>query len=309
MFLCRQCIHSLQSLLADMPWWLARLDEAAIGATRMSDNGGRKTARRKDLDGDKPLSECIDPLPDNDDLDKARKARQDKALDRALATGGVNAHASRLLTEVAESVTYWCRTVAKHAGHTINTPALASQRLSAVAAVHAAWMAANIGSVAAVDAAADIYGDVETHLGDITAAVNRPIPTRELGPCPSFIHDESGRIESVCGKPLWAPADEPEVYCRRCKTTHATNRLLWARFEEAQREPMTWARLCRVNKMQDHGWQIPLRTLQHWRHTEMLRPVGYAGGEPLYRWDDVRRLRIAKPQKGLTGAAARHSGS
>lgn len=311
-FLCRPCIQNLQRLLAEMPWWLARLDEAARGDTRMADNGGRRSARRKDLDGDTELAACIEQLPEKaDDLDKARKARQQSALAHALATGGINAHATRLLEEVADSITYWCRTVANTSGATVDTPALATQRLTAIAAVHSAWMAANTQLIANTDDADTIYGDIETHIEDITKAVNRPIPTRQLGPCPSFIHDETGHIETVCGRPLYAPADQLEVYCRRCKTIHPVHRLQLARFDEAQRKPMTFETLCKVNKMQDAGWQIPLRTLQHWRQLgaktagmQGLPVVGYENGEALYRWDDVRRLRIAKPQKELTGAAA-----
>ena len=55
-FLCRNCVTTAQTTLADLPWWLNRLTEAAVGQTRMTDNAGRKSARRKDLDGDAELA-------------------------------------------------------------------------------------------------------------------------------------------------------------------------------------------------------------------------------------------------------------
>ena len=48
------------------------------------------------LDGDAELASCIEQLPSDDDLDKARRKRQQLAR-HALATGGINARASELL--------------------------------------------------------------------------------------------------------------------------------------------------------------------------------------------------------------------
>jgi hypothetical protein len=103
-FLCRKCLLTAQTTLADLPWWLNRLTEAAVGQTRMTDNVGRKSARRKDLDGDAELAACIELLPKADDLEKARTARQKQSLAHAVATGGVNLRASELLAEIADSL-------------------------------------------------------------------------------------------------------------------------------------------------------------------------------------------------------------
>ena len=48
LFLCPRCTTTLQRTLDDLPWWLNRLTEAAVGQTRMSDNAGRKSAARRD---------------------------------------------------------------------------------------------------------------------------------------------------------------------------------------------------------------------------------------------------------------------
>jgi hypothetical protein len=308
LFLCQRCTDALQRTLAELPWWLNRLTEAAIGQTRMADNGGRRSARRKDLDGDAPLASMIELLPAGDDLDKARAKRQRVALAHALATGGINARASELLGAIADSLGYWVRVMCEHRG------ILAPTNNGAVyGALWAKWLAVNVAAIAASEEADDIAGDIHGMLEDIVTIVNRPIPVRELGPCPTWDEQRNG----PCRNDLRAPADALETYCRRCKTTHGVNRLLLARFAEAERSLLTFDRLCKVNKMQPGDFQIPLRTLQHWRRVEVLKPRGWMrpdgrhgiarhtdDDQPLYSWADVRTLRVSRPQKARTGAAA-----
>ena len=312
-FLCFRCEKHAKRLLLELPWWLDRLTEAAVGQTRMSDNGGRKSARRKDLDGEKTLAECIEPFPDpnEDDLERARKAREKAALAHALAAGGVNARASELLAEIADALRYWIKVLCE-ARNATYTPHRATN-VHSLGSSEALWLAGNVAAISASDDAAEIIGDIETHHDEIVRVVNRPVRVMNLGPCPTF--DE--RKNQACGVTLRATQDSIEVHCPRCKRTHNCNRLLLERMDEAERTKLTFEEVLRVNLDQPIEWQIAPRTLRHWRSSGALRAHQWRRADgrlgltrhddddvPLYLWADVKRLQLRKPQKAATGAAA-----
>lgn len=312
-FLCFRCEKQARQLLAELPWWLDRLTEAAIGQTRMSDNGGRKSARRKDLDGETPLAACIEQLPDADDLDKARAARERAALAHALAAGGINARASELLAEVADALAYWVRVLCEARG--ITAPTVRSGRSLGVG--QALWLAVNVAAISASENAAEIVGDIEDKHDEIVRVVNRPVRVMFLGHCQTW----DDREQRYCGVTLRAPQDSVEVYCPRCKVTHNCHRLLLELVDEAERNVVPWDELCRTNRRMPEEYRVPARTLSHWRATGVLRPRQWqrTGGRigvtqhddadvPLFSWADVKRLRLRKPQKRLTGASARRDG-
>jgi hypothetical protein len=304
LFLCVKCEAQIQDLLNELPWWLDRLTEAAVGQTRMGDNAGRKSARRRDLDGEAELASCIELLPNEDDLDKARKAREKAALAHALAAGGVNAKASELLGEIADSLRYWIKVLCDARGCTYIRHT--SPRAFSLGSSEAMWMAANIGAIAASEDAIDIATDIETHHDDIVRVVNRPVRVVYLGRCPTWID----RDNRACGVSLRTPDDSIEVYCPRCRRTHNCHRLLLERMDEAERTQLTFEQVLRVNLDQPPDWQISPRTLRHWRASGMLRAQAHdADGVALYAWGDVKRLQLRKPQKAMTGAAARKSDS
>lgn len=316
-FLCAICTRSLGKTLADLPWWLHRLTEAALGMTRMSDNGGRKSARRNGLDGDAALAAMIELLPHDDDLDKARKAREREALRHALAAGGINARASELLTSIADSLAYWCRVICEERGMNYQ-PWPIHNRPSALGQNHAEWLRAHLHTIALSENVEDIAGDIETHAEDIVKLVNRPVRMVFLGECPTW-NDETN---APCGVRLHAPQDAVEVFCRSCRSTHNCHRLMLEAMAAAEREVHPFDGIIRINKMLPPDYRIATRTLQHWRQTGLLRahqwvrPDGRKGltqhGDkdiPLYSWADVKRLQLRKPQRVKTGAAAHRGGS
>lgn len=252
-YLCRSCQAALARTLADMPWWLSRLTETALGHTRMSDNGGRRSAAPRGLDGDAELASMIELLPNEDDLDKARRQREKIALAHALATGGINARASELLAEIADSLGYWCRVLCEQRGLEY-TPA---KSRSAFGANHALWLRANVAAIAASEDADDIAGEVESHLEGIVKVVNRPIRWWALGPCPGLVEDKRTRTFTECFTELRVPADTEEVACRKCKTTHNVHRLLLAGKSDAEAKPMTWRKLTRYNRDLPSEFQVP----------------------------------------------------
>lgn len=316
-YICPKCEQTAKRLLLELPWWLDRLTEAAVGQTRMSDNGGRKSARRRDLDGEAPLAACIELLPaGEDDLDKARKARERTALAHALAAGGVNARASELLAEVADALRYWIKVLCE-ARNAVYTPHRGAN-VHSLGSGEALWLAGNVAAISASEDAGEIIGDIEAHHDDIVRVVNRPVRMMNLGPCPTW--DE--RANRTCGVTLRTTQDSIEVHCPRCKRTHTCNRLLLERMDEAERTKLTFEEVLRVNLDQPAEWQIAPRTLRHWRSTGVLRAHQWRRADgrlgltqhgdddvPLYLWADVKRLQLRKPQKAATGAAAHERGA
>ena len=295
-FLCHPCEKRLGRDLADLPWWLERLTEAALGQTRMSDNGGRRSAARRDLDGETPLAECIATLPDGEpDLAKAQHARHQAALSKALAAGGINHRASRLLAEIADSLGYWVRVLCESHGVIYIPP---------VSATHggdfAAWLAVHVSAISGSEDAGTISDEVQTHIADIVQCVNRPIPVRTLGRCPTWVES------AQCGQPLRAPADLDEVKCRACKTIHAVNRLMLQTMTELGDRHFTAAELATACRRLPEEFRVTDRTLRRWRRLGLLRPVGWRRGgpagrrvptwhsdadEPEYAWADIEALR------------------
>ena len=265
----------------------------------MSDNGGRKSARRNGLDGDAILASCIELLPKADDLDKARREREKIALRHALAAGGVNARASELLAEVADSLAYWCRVLCDERGITYQ-PWPIKHRPSALGQNHAEWLRAHLHTIAASESADEIAGDVEGHAEDIMKLVNRPIRFWYLGTCPTW----DDRRDEPCGMHLRAQEHSIETYCPRCHVTHNVNRLFLERMDEVERDRRTFDELVKFNKDLPIEYRVPLRTLQHWRQTGALKIRGQRDGQPLHSWADVKRLQRNRPQRQRTGAAA-----
>ena len=300
-FLCRNCQTTLHATLAAMPWWLNRLTEAAIGQTKMTDNGGRKSAARKDLDGEASLASMIELLPTNeDDLEKARRKREKLALAHALATGGINAKASELLATIADSLGYWTRVLCEQRG--ADVPTLPAG--PAMGASLAAWLAINSAAIALSEDAADIAGDIAGHMDDIIKTINRPQRWWALGECPTQI-DDAERDE--CGTELRAPAETEEVQCRKCGTRHNVHRLLLARKADAEKNLMTRRQLIRYNRELPAEFQVAPRTLRHWLQTGRLCACSGDDDDddPLYSWVDVQMLVLAKPQILPTGARRR----
>ena len=296
-----------------MPWWLNRLVETATGQTRMADTGGRRSARRKDLDGETPLAECIERFPDDTetDLDKARAARAKAALAHALAAGRVNAKASELLGAIDDSLRYWVKELCDSRGVPYTRSPLA--RATAPGSEYATWLRVHVASISASELAGDIAMDIETHLDDIVAAVNRPVHVMFLGACPTWIEDTN----KTCGRSLRAPQGSVEVFCRNCQTTHNVNRLIMGQLSDAERKPQPFDELLRINSRLPEGYGIPRTTLLYWRDSSALKPRGWLRSDghrgiaqhhpddtPLYSWADVQALRDSRKQKTATGATA-----
>lgn len=313
LFLCPRCVNTLEKQLSELPWWLGRLTETAHGRVRMSDNGGRRSARRRDLDGDTELAACIEILPNNrdGDLEKARRDREKRALAHALATGRINARASELLGQVADGLAYWVRVLCEARG--LPSPAAAgASRI--YGGIWTLWLRENVGAIAASEDAADIVSDVEGWLGDIARVVNRPLRWWSLGDCPADVRVEGpaqhGKPDPTapCNAELpRVPERTEHVTCRECGTRQTVMRVLMLRkYAVEHGEPQTRKELVRYNRELPTEFQVPARTLRDWLDRGALAPCDLTDeGDPLYSWVDVRLLMLESKHASVNRRAAR----
>lgn len=314
LFLCPTCTAKVQRQLNEMPWWLNRLTEAACGQTKMSDNGGRRSTPRTGIKGEALLAECIESFPNEreEDLERARRQRAQTALAHALAAGGVNPRASELLATIVDSLQYWVKDLCDSRGiqyeplrfrgskfiGPLQLGEVRKSRPKSAGADYALWMAEYISAIASSEYADDIVGDIEGHMADIEKAVNRPIPTRYLK-CQTWMEDQ----RQVCGMDLRAKADDIEVFCRKCRATHNVNRLQLLMREALEREMLTVKQILDYNRTLPEEFRVNERRLRRWRQNNKLQPCGFReGGEPMYRWADVQRLKTGDTSELLATA-------
>lgn len=323
-FLCKTCATHLKAALAELPWWQRRLTEAALGQARMSDNGGRRSTRARDLHGDDWADRALGVITaTGTHADQVDRAIRQKALARALAAGGVNATASQLLGRIADELSSWCRVLCEERGMQY-APTRIVDRASAYGEEHAVFLYANVRAITASECAGDIADDVlgrdrkrRGYVDDISRAINRPLRWWPLGECPEWVRaegpvqrDEQTQINGPhptarCGAELRARECAALVSCPDCGTAHDTHWLLRLRMDDAERQAKTWRQLRRFNSELPPEYAVAQRTLRQWRIMGRLPERGQRDGEPTYWWTDVRALAAEKPQKQTTGAAAK----
>lgn len=296
----------MREQLNEMPWWLNRLTESAVGQTKMSDNGGRRSTPRTGIKGEALLAECIEPFPNEreQDIEKARKQREKTALAHALSAGGVNARASELLATIVDSLQYWVKDLCDSRGILYEPVRCRGSKFIGPLRVgevrkpyprsagveYALWLAEYVTAIASSEYAEDIVGDIRGHMEDIEKVVNRPIPTIYLK-CQTWNEEQ----RSICGMDLRTKSDAVEVYCRKCRTTHNVNRLQLSMRAALENEKLTIKQILDYNRVIPEEYRVAERTLRRWRHEGRLKPCGSNdAGEPLYKWVDVSGLRANK---------------
>lgn len=166
------------------------------------------------------------------------------------------------------------------------------------AAAMARFLAKHVSAIASSEDAGMCFAEVQNAVDAIERMINRPIPPRFLGPCPTIL--EAGE----CNTALMAGRDDREVVCPSCKSTHNVEDLLQRQVDRTSDMSFTISELYGTI-MPAVCEYVPMSTLRHWIVKDRLIPTGYdAYGEPRFLLDDVRKLREAKPQKVVTGATA-----
>jgi hypothetical protein len=313
LYLCNRCADYVLQILTDLPWWLDRLTETAVGQAALGDTAGRHTRRDADiLHGDDSLASHIEAFPDDgeQDLDEARRQRYIAAQRHALAAGGVNAPASELLDTIANMLSTWIRDLCET--RCIPTPAVV------IPARAAKWLATNVNAIASHPAADEFADELEQRTREIQRIVNRPNPPRFIGPCPGSLdagHDRDCHKPHphTCGTALKAHRTAIDITCPACRTTHNVERVANHLGARADAMRLTSEEILAV--MQTLGTPIPERTWLRWRREDRIKIRGYrrpnqsdgtrgaigltrktTQDEPVYRVAEVRKVQAVSIQ-------------
>jgi len=324
-YLCRDCIRRARSTLRGLPRLMRHLAEAAVGQTRLGDIGRHTPYRsRHELYGESELASHIECLPARDrmgyavdtdavaevadgpaddlaDLYESRLARQQSALRKLLAAGGVNERASTLHAEVVNSLSTWIRDICETRG-------VDPQLENADPVALCGWLNRHIDMIANHPAADEFCDELDERVRQALRIINRPRAPRYVGPCPQMVdeaHDEdcSEKHPHKCDTALRATHNADHVICPECGALHED-------LDELGRQLLDgiddwW--LSRDNllfTMEAMGRPLARSTFYQWRKARVL-PELLVAGEPRYRVADVRELLDARPQTRPTGAAAR----
>jgi hypothetical protein len=351
-FLCGRCQADLRQMLTDLPWWIDRLAEAAVGHAKLGD-GGRHAGSGTRLKGDDEVlpkctcghpehehaDECgmtipgvvtvIELLEPNADGNTSREirgpericvcceyvpsAKQAKMRAQFLAAGRVNSRASRLLDRIQNSLSTIVRDLCESRGLDL-PPSVATGSRTGVAACTgmARWLSGQLSAISASEGAGQTFNEIHRFVGDdkrdgeIVRLINRPVPMRVLGKCPTWIEGK----QAICGTELSCRQDVVEVYCRACRHTHNPDRLQLLLMKDLERKKITIKKILEVNRIQPEEYRIPESTLRDWRRDSKLKPRGYrrpdgrevitrhsADDVPLYLWADVQKLRMERPAR------------
>lgn len=302
MFICATCTDNLRRQLRELPWWLDRLAETALGQVKLSD-GGRRVRRRDVLHGDDPLASHIEPLRNcrceegecRCSVKAARKRRERDALAHILAAGRVNARASDELDRIRNTLSTWIRDIAESRETTVPT-------LNTTSAM-ALWLAKHASAIAGQESAAECCDDIARASKAIERIVNRPLPPKFIGPCPGEAPEEvlikrrdEGDLVTRCNHELTAPQDAKSVTCPRCEAAHDIEEVLAKNYEESNdalvtvRELVDWV-LPRMKK------PVPQRTLENWIERGWVEQRGQnASGAQMVRLGDVLDTRARLPR-------------
>lgn len=311
LYLCQSCADKVRDMLIELPWWLDRLNETAIGQAALG-TPARKTRREpRHLNGDDTVASHIEAFPDDTetDLDEARRQREKAARRHALAAGGIHTGAAELLDTIANFLSTWIRDLCET--NRIEPPTLRYPK-------NAVWLAERLNLLAGHLAADEFADELSERLRAIRRIINRPTPPRFIGPCPGSLdtgHDRDchRRHPHRCDTALSAHRGAIEVTCPSCRAVHNIERLEDQQIKEIEHQRFTRAELHKV--LEWLGEPIPRQTMHDWLKPRkltrpprieppMLRPAGYRrtdgrigaarhsdDDKPVYRLADVRRLR------------------
>lgn len=304
LYLCNQCQIELRTMFTDLPWWVERLAEAAHGG-----HGVRSGADLVKYTDEQP---AVDDEGFNAGMTKGQQrlerdvAAGEFKLDKALAAGGVNARASRMLDDIQNTLTTIVRDLCESRGVEL-PPQLATAPRNALLTCRrtSEWLLGHVDVIAGDEGVGQTFAEIRKHTADILHVINPPTPPRFCGPCPSSVDAPHGdcqqRHPHPCGNRLMAPRTAIEVTCRACRETHNVERLIKRLLADVDHWRFDRAEILLIMTTLEEP--LNERTFRRWRAAGKVRPSGYRrpdGGigltrrsdadEPLYRLSDVRKL-------------------
>jgi hypothetical protein len=298
LFLCAGCQLELRQMLTDMPWWIARLQETAIGQARLGEPGVRR--HRSGLEMYANPKPAIDGAEGTEGQRLLERDLADQKLRaRLLSQGGVNAKASDLFDEVQNMLGSWVRDVCERRGVDVPTIGMAERM--------AMWLRERVSALASAECAGESFSDVKHAMEQMERAVNRPPQPKTCGPCPTLGHhrevdgkptfDIDAGSRAKCGTRLEAKATATEVTCPVCKQTHDIEAMTDQLLNDLHYMSFTIRELLDVvlPRANEH---IPRSTLYKWIKADKLKPSSHlADGTAKFILADVRRCRALEQQR------------
>ncbi len=286
-----------------LPGMLEHLRGYAVGQARRGEQARRVHREPDTLDGDSTLASHIDALPDSGDDDepdlaRARRRREQITLNRALAAGGVNTSASRLLAEMHDALGQWARHIARAHNLTIGWRTTTG---------FAHFLSLNTPKVALDADAADLHHRVRGFLRRIENTLNPAVPRRECGPCPTVIVESRGRRR--CATSLTADRDASEVTCPNCDSTFRVEKLIQDLWNDVDEWHLTRSEILQVLKVLDQPLSVEVfkklctrgKKIGNPPVTQQLHARGWRRpGEKVGEWHDTRESPGDKPVYRLT---------
>jgi hypothetical protein len=124
--------------------------------------------------------------------------------------------------------------------------------------------------IACREDAGQCFMEVKRAVEDIERAINRPIPPRRLGPCPTLVAHHQ-----ACATQLTAPRKATEVVCPECKMGYTVEYLVGLLREELLYWPLSSVEILGSRTSELPGaldyWNVNLAssTFHHWRKTTL----------------------------------------
>lgn len=276
-FLCGACTDELADALDMMPWLLEQLAVTELRQDRIS--RGLHTGSRPDR-----------PLLFNPDAAERR-------------------------SDAVNSLTTWARHLCESRGieymplgyqpREFLGPLRAGDRRLPAGFVDtpegvARWLGEHVTSVRLDEAAGTLHDEITQIVTTGLIVINPPPMLVYRGPCPRIIGRTSDARAIGCMTPLYADRADLFVTCPHCDTLHDVARLEQRLLAAVGHRMFTVPDLVRV--LHELGEPVLRGTVAQWIHRGKLRARGRNEcGKPLYRLDDVRKLRMSAPKsKGST---------
>lgn len=254
LFLCKTCTDELHTILTMLPRWLAHLEEAATGQTKMGEN--------------------------------APRASSDEAPIR------FNGKASRLLDQAHGILVSWVRELCETRGVRYKPRSwMATAKGSPFIdvklddnTVMLFWLADNVGAIAGDEDAVRCYTEMVYLRDSIERVINRPTAPRFVGPCPALLEDRTR-----CGTQLLADRAAENVTCPVCKNTYNVEDAITRLLLEVRNFSFSITDLhLMLTKLE---MPVPRKTLYDWVYKGRITPTGQHAGKSVYLLADVLATR------------------
>lgn len=147
------------------------------------------------------------------------------------------------------------------------------------AALH---LSQHVPLIACREDAGDCFREVRNAVEDIEKCINRPVPPRRLGPCPTLVAHHQ-----ACATMLTAPRKATEVICPECKMGYTVEHLVELLRNELLYWPLSSVEILGSRTSELPGaldyWNVNLATstFHHWRKTNTLQVRSYRNRETL----------------------------